>query len=136
MNKLAWLIALTPACITPSVVESSGRAVEAPAVELQWRAAVAADFDGLFESLSIEGEAAAALWRVAYHFARDGSFSGAALVIGGTHPEFQTLSGTWTATDGRIELGDGEWIDARAAEGHLRLESAGGIVILRRAVVQ
>lgn len=135
--KCAWLaLALAPACITPSVVDSSGRQVEVKAEQLAWRPATAADLSGLFESVAIEGEAAAALWRAYYHFAADGTYTGAALVIGGANPEFQTLSGSWRLEGGLLDLGDGIPILVSAAEQLLRMESEGGVATFRRAAVQ
>jgi hypothetical protein len=130
------LAACVPACIAPSVLDSSGRAVAAPSAPLVWRTALADDFDGLFESVRIEGEAAASLWKLYYHFARDGSYTGAALVIAGAQPEFQTLSGRWTIDAGRLDLGDGQAIEAQADGEHLRLSSEGGVAVLRRVEVE
>ncbi|MBL8863673.1 MAG: hypothetical protein JNK02_16910 [Planctomycetes bacterium] len=140
MSRGTLLLALAalgaPACIAPSVVQSSGRAVALDSAPLEWRPATPDDVAGLFESASIEGEAAAALWRVWYAFAADGTYSGAALVLGETHPVFQTLSGSWTLSDGQLDLGDGQTAPVAAAEDHLRLEGDGGVVILRRCRVQ
>jgi hypothetical protein len=127
---------LASACIASSVVESSGRAVAPASVELDWRPARGEDLRGLFESVSIEGEAAASLWRVLYVFAEDGSYSGAALVLGAGNPEFQTLSGRWALVGDDLDLGDGQTVRASVAADHLKLESAGGIAILRRVAVQ
>ena len=91
---------------------------------------------GLYESTSIEGDAAAALWKVYYHFAADGSYTGAALVIGATHPEFQTLAGTWSLAGGVLDLGQGEQLTARAADGYLELASSGGVAVLHRVALQ
>ena len=130
-----WLL-VAPACIAPSVVDSSGRAVAPTTSELAWRPARREDLRGLYESVSIEGEAAAALWKVYYVFAEDGSYSGAALVLGAASPEFQTLSGHWTLEGEILDLGEGQTARASAAGEHLKLESDGGVAILRRAAVQ
>jgi hypothetical protein len=134
--ELALAMTAAPACITPSVLESSGRAVEVAPAELAWRPAVAEDLRGLWESVAIEGEAAASLWRVYYHFASDGTYTGAALVIGGAQPEFQTLSGSWTLADGVLDLGEGNTARASVAALELRLQTDGGTAILRQAAVQ
>ena len=131
---LALLIA-APACIMPSVLEEKERAVEPAPADVQWRATTAADLNGLFESVSIEGEQAAALWKIYYHFASDGTFSGAALVIGGRQPAFQTLSGTWKLDENGLDLGDGTPVRASCAPDQLKLESQGTVVILRRVAI-
>ncbi len=128
--------ALLPACITPSVIESSGRALAPPTTNFEWREPRPADFEGLFESESIEGEVAAALWKVWYVFSSGGAYSGAALVLGGTTPEFQTLSGTWSLDGDQLDLGDGQVVRASATDDHLRLASEGGVAILRRSTIQ
>lgn len=128
--------ALFTGCITPSVIDSSGRAIEPTSVMHEWRPAQTSDFDGLFESVSIEGEVAAALWKIYYVFSTDGSYSGAALVLGGAAPEFQTLSGRWMLDGDRLDLGDGRVVHASADENHIRLESEGGVAILRRSAIQ
>lgn len=124
------------ACAGSSRLERSDRAVAPEQAQLDWLPAEPADLLGLFESVSIEGEAASALWKVYYHFAADGSYTGAALVIGGSHPEFQTLSGSWTLAHGILDLGQDERLSVRAAPDHLELESSGGIAILRRVELQ
>lgn len=135
-SPLAWLcLLLSPACIASSVVESAGRAVAPPTSDLDWRPAVREDLRGLFESISIEGEAAASLWKIYYVFAEDGSYSGAALVLGERHLEFQTLSGTWTIEGQVLDLGEGQATRAWTAADHLKLESDGSVAILRRAEV-
>jgi hypothetical protein len=136
MRSTFLLALLAPACIAPSVVDSSGRAVALAATQVEWRDAQPADFDGLFESTAIEGDAAAAIGRIYYHFASSGSYTGAALVIGGADPEFQTLTGRWAlGTDG-LDLGDGVPVRASAAEGWLRLASEGGVVTLHKQAIE
>jgi hypothetical protein len=136
------LFLATPACITPNVLDKNARAVEAPPAQIAWQAAKAADFNGLFESTSIEGEAAASLWKIYYHFANDGTFTGAALVIGGPQPAFQTLSGTWKLDERGLDLGDGQLVRAFATAEQLKIEHEGdaevpgGVVILRRVAMQ
>ena len=132
MRALALSLLAAPACIMPSVLDEKARAVERAPAEVEWRAARAEDFLGLFESVSIEGEQAAALWKVYYHFASDGTFTGAALVIGGPQPAFQTLSGTWKLDADGLDLGDGQPVRASCAPDQLKLESAGTVVILKR----
>lgn len=131
---------LAPACVHAKVLSETERAVDARAPETLWRPAEPADLRGLFESVSIEGEAAAALWRIYYHFAEDGSYTGAALTLGGAQPEFQTLSGTWrldvSSVGGASLEFDGETrAKAEVAGDELRLETEGGVVVLRRAAI-
>lgn len=133
---LLALLAISPACFAAKVIDSKDRAVEPPASQLAWRDARAEDFRGLFESTSIEGEAAAAYWKIYYHFADDGSYTGAALVVGGAQPEFQTLSGTWKLDEQGLDLGNGQVGRAFAAPDHLKLESEGITVILRHVAAQ
>lgn len=132
----ALALALFPACIAPSVVASSGRSVAVEQAEPAWRPAEASDLAGLFESTAIEGEVSASLSRVWYHFAADGTYSGAALVVAGENPLFQTLSGSWSLADGVLDLGDGTSVRASVAGERLRLESEGGVALLARAAVR
>src|SRR5262245_11612234 len=133
---LIGVVALASACVHAQVVGKDDRAVDARAPERSWRPAEAGDVHGLYESLSIEGEAAAALWRIYYHFAEDGTYSGAALTLGGAQPEFQTLSGTWRLTDSTIEFDGATTARAEVAGDELRLETEGGVVVLRRTEIQ
>lgn len=136
MRALLWVLLLAaPACIMPSVLDEKHRAVERAPAEIQWRAAKVEDLNGLYESVSIEGEQAAALWKIYYHFASDGTFTGAALVIGGPQPAFQTLSGTWKLDENGLDLGDGKPVRTLAAPDQLKLESEGTVVILKRVAI-
>ncbi len=141
-SKCLLLAGLCGGCIAPSVVDSAGRAVELAPAPTNWAPARAEQLDGLFESLSIEGEAAASLWRVHYHFVRTsteapvGTYSGAALVIGGASPQFQTLSGEWSLSNGRLEFSDGSGAQVFASGEWLKLASDGGVVVFRKAAIQ
>ncbi len=139
-SRFAYILiagcALLTGCITPSVIDSSGRAIAPVTAKHDWRPPQATDFEGLFESVSIEGEVAAALWKLYYAFSPDGSYSGAALVLGGAAPEFQTLSGRWLLDGDRLDLGDGQVVRASADEEHIRLASEGGVAILRRSAIE
>jgi len=140
MHRLRWIawscLCFAPACIASSVVESSGRAVTNTVVDLAWRPVRPEDLRGFYESVSIEGEVAASLLKVYYVFAADGSYSGAALALGGANPEFQTLSGSWTLAGDVLDFGDGQTTRASATDDHLKFDNEGGTAILRRAVVQ
>jgi len=129
------LLLAAPACIMPSVLDEKARAVERAPAQVQWQAPKAEDLNGLFESVSIEGEQAAVLWKIYYHFASDGTFTAAALVIGGSQPAFQTLSGTWKLDEQGLDLGDGQPVRASWAPEQLKLESEGTVVILRRVAI-
>jgi len=133
---LLGVLALAPACVHAKVMAQDDRAVAAFAGEQVWRPAEAADVHGLYESVSIEGDAAAALWRIYYHFADDGTYTGAALTLGGSQPEFQTLSGTWHLTDSTLDFDSTTTARALVAGDELRLETEGGVVVLRRTAIQ
>lgn len=130
----AWIGAA--GCITPSVLDESKRAVDVPLASLVWTAARAEDLRGLFESVAIEGDAAAGMAKVLYHFDTSGSYTGAALLIGGETPQFQTLSGRWTLAESGLDLGDGTIVRAQIAGDYLRLSSEGGVATLRRAAIE
>ena len=121
---------MTPGCLASSVVPSAERVAIAPKLEQSWRRATVEDLRGFFESLSIEGEAAASVRKLYYHFAADGSFSGAALL---QQPdgslEFATLRGGWTLESGRLQLDDSDPAQASVSAGQLKLDSSSGSVI-------
>jgi hypothetical protein len=106
---------------------------------MAWVEATPPDLAGLFESVRIDGPAAAAVWRLYYHFSpeddRGGAYTGAALVVGEDGPAFETLSGRWALAHGVLDLGEGESARCSIAEDRLRLETSNGSVILRRASV-
>lgn len=134
-----WLTPLFAAsgCIAPSVLDDAQRLPEASApARLDWRPAQAADLLGYWESSAVEGDAAAALRKLYYLFAADGSYTGAALVAGATGPQFQTLDGSWTLADGLLDLGDGATAEAQVAPGWLRLVNEGGTLLLERSVLE
>lgn len=133
---LLGVVALASACYHARVLGQAERAVAPLAPERSWRPAEPSDLHGLYESVSIEGEAAAALWRIHYHFAPDGTYSGAALMLGGPQPEFQTLSGTWRLSDSTLEFDGASSARAAIAGDELRLETEGGVVVLRRTAIQ
>jgi hypothetical protein len=126
-------LAVLPACLASSVVDASARAVEVHEDQRAWRTAEPGDLTGLFESVRLEGEAAAALWKVYYHFASDGTYTGAALVFDGERAQFQTLSGTWSLAGGRLEIDGADDSRASVSGGDLRVEGAAGTAYFRRA---
>jgi hypothetical protein len=89
----------------------------------------------LFESVRIDGEAAASVARISYFFSPDGSYTGAALVLG-EPPAFQTLSGRWSLSGETLDLGSGLRVRARVAGESLRLESELCVAQLRRVALQ
>lgn len=133
---LALLIGLSGCLGGSTVVAPEARAVRQEAVEPDWRAASPEELQGLFESVRIEGEAAAALWRLSYWFAADGSYTGAALVFDGERAAFQTLSGAWSLQDGLLELDAGPPARASVADDSLRLESDAGLAVFRRVDIE
>lgn len=130
------VLTVLPACITPSVVASEGRAPRSGLEELAWSPARAVDFAGLFESVRIEGTAAAAIGKLYYHFSPDGTYTGAALVFDAGRPAFLTLGGSWTLSDEMLDLGDGQPARASSTLDHLRLETPDGIACLRRVPIE
>lgn len=133
---LILALAAGGSCIQPSSLGREARRVVAAPSEVAWRPARAEDLRGLYESISIEGEQATLLWKLYYYFAGDGTYTGAALVLGGPQPEFETLTGAWTLDERGLELGDGQAVRASAAEDLLRLEAEGGSAILRRVPIE
>ena len=131
---VAFPLALS-ACIPSNVVAADDRAVTTTSADLAWTDPVPARLAGLYESVSIRGDAAAAMQKAYYWFAADGIFTGAALVRGDgeSTPQFQTLGGTYRIAQDQLWLGeDSEPATLRAARGHVRLTSAEGDLVLRR----
>jgi hypothetical protein len=129
---LATTALSTSACIAPSVVASSGRAVVVEESAIAWRAATAEDLIGFLRSERIEGDVAASLSRIDYYFAADGFYTGAALVLGGAHPEFQTLNGTWRLDAEGLVLDEGAPVECSANGERVRIATPDGTVVLRR----
>ncbi|MFN0242425.1 MAG: hypothetical protein ACKVWV_05980 [Planctomycetota bacterium] len=123
-------------CVSSHVVDGASRAVRVEREESTWRAATRDDLVGYFESVRIDGEAAAALLRVYYSFERAGTYSGAALIALESGPQFQTLGGTWSLEGGVLDLEGGALAHAQVAGEELRLRSDAGEVVLRRAEIQ
>jgi hypothetical protein len=120
-------------CVPSNVVAADERAVAMPSDKLAWDAALPAGLTGLYESVSIRGDAAQSLLKVYYWFAASGEFTGAALVLVDGVRQFQTLAGRYRIDAGSILLGDDSAPAALlAAKDHLRLTSADGEVTLRR----
>ena len=137
MRKLApALLLAATACITPNVLDESARSVAPAPVAFAWQPARAENLRGLFESISIEGESAAALWKIYYHFGEDGTYTGAALIQDGAQPHFQTLSGAWKLGESGLDLGNDQIAKASAAPDALKLEVAGTTMILRRVALE
>jgi hypothetical protein len=135
-------LALGCAACSSAPLAPEARALVEARPEIAWRAAEPADLAGLFETERLEGEAAGALRKLWYCFEVDatpaegcdasGSYSGAALVFDGERTRFQTLAGRWTLEGAALELGAGEALRVRAAEGRLEIEGATGLAFLRR----
>lgn len=130
------LVALTAGCYPSNVLDTSLRAVEIEAPDVDDWAPVARDqFPGTYASESIFGDAAASLLDVRYVFRDNGTYSGAALVVGESGLEYQTLTGTWSISDSGSTL----VLDDRAPgfslgmhENRIRVASDAGTVILER----
>lgn len=131
---LALTVALPLGCIPSNVVADDQRAVTSKPDELVWSAVEAASLSGLYESVRIEGEIASGMWKVLYHFAPNGAFSGAALILDEGGPVFQTLRGRYSLAAGEVRLGeDAEPAKLDTAPDHLRIRTADGTIVLRRA---
>ncbi len=132
------LLVLSVGCYPSNVLEDRDRAVVVDVAELPWGPVDAALFPGAYSSTSITGEAAASLLEVRYIFHSQGAeavggYTGAGLIVGDDGLHYQTLDGTWQLVDGRLVLDNADsGIEIESASNHLRLSSAGGVVVLRR----
>ena len=136
--RLALAAALFAAtgCLPSSVVAPEDRDANLglAIAESEWTAldADASALDGLWSSVSIEGDAGLALLRVFYHFTPDGAFTGAAL-LATDPPSFQVLSGTWELAPDGLRLGEGSPpARVEVAPDLIRLSGDEGTVVLRR----
>ncbi len=134
LRALTLLAAALPSgCIPSNVVAAEDRAIAAAPARLTFDAPVPATLEGLYESVQIDGAIAHAMWKVYYHFATGGRFTGAALVLENGLPTFQTLAGEYRIADGRITLGvDAEPASLAAAPGHVRMSTDDGQIVFRR----
>ena len=119
-------------CIAPSVLEADQRALELSDPNVAWRPASVDDLPGTYISTEVSGQLAASLRKLVYLFQAEGTYTGAAL-IDGDPPRFQTISGTWTMTEGSLSLDGGPPAHVEVApDGSLRLSGEEGSVVLRR----
>ena len=123
-------------CIASNVVATTDRLVAPAVAALAFARAGDIVLDGLYESVDIQGDAAATLRKVYYLFADDGSYTGAALVDDGEFRNFQTLSGRWRLAPEGLVLDDQPPATCEAASGELRITAPTGVLRLRRAKVQ
>jgi hypothetical protein len=125
------------ACLADTVIDEHARvaATEAGA-PIPWLPADAQALPGGWESDGIEGEAAALVWKIYYHFADDGTYTGAALVLADRNPEFQTLAGTWSVEAGALTLNSDPPVPAWIAGERMKLEGSTGTVTFRRVHFQ
>jgi hypothetical protein len=130
------LALLSVSCIASSTLSATQRSVASEHIERIWTPASPPDLDGLFESVEIDGEAAAALLRIYYCFNADHTYTGAALTTGAEHAEFATLFGSWELVDGELRLDADERVSASVSGELLRLESTLGTAVFKRASVQ
>lgn len=128
----AACLTVASGCLSSKATPRAERMPPERAPAIAWRPAERGDLLGYFESLAVEGEAAASLWRVYYHFADDDSYTGAALVGPFDAPRFQTLEGTWRLDAGGLVLDGGEPVQALSSDPLLRLDTPGGSLVLRR----
>lgn len=110
--------------------------VETSVAELQFAPMTEGTLQGLFESVQITGDAAVSLRKVYYLFFADGSYTAAALIDDGTALSFQTLSGTWQMSASGLTLDGAAPVPLEVGGEHLRLSAPGGVLVLRRGVLQ
>ena len=135
-RPLALFVLVASSCITATVIDENSRAAAIEELATEWAPATSDLLAGGWESETIEGEAAAAVLKIYYHFAADRTYTGAALVLGAANPEFQTLTGSWSLEDGRLQLNQDEPVTAEFDADRLRLESPGGTAVFRRVRFQ
>jgi hypothetical protein len=126
--------ALGAGCLTSSVVAPAERDANLGSEALAWAPLdpATATIDGLFASISIEGDASLGLLKLYYHFTPDGAFTGAAL-LATEPPTFQVLAGRWELGPDGLRLGaDSPPARVEVAGDHLRLAGDAGTVVLRR----
>jgi hypothetical protein len=123
---------LLAGCASSEPVAPEARAVKPAAETADWKPAQTATLLGTWHSRLVEGEPAASLLGLYYHFSADGSYAGAALVAG-SPPAFQVQNGHWSLAAGRLTLDEGEEpATLEEAPGMLRLTTSQGRVIFDR----
>lgn len=132
------LIVLALTSCGGTLLDASEREVVTQDAQLLWQPGTSADVPGFWLSESVSGDAAGALLMITYYFTDEGTFTGAALAFGEDgQPAFQALSGSWTCSEGTLQLEPaGETVRLERAPGHLRLETPSGSVILRREALR
>jgi len=141
VNRLARGLALLASvlplgCIASNVVAPEQRMVAADPLQLPWGPVDASALAGLWESVDVQGDAAASLRRIWYVFADGGRYTGAALAEVDGVLAFQTLSGTWSLAAAGLVLDGADAVPCAMAPDHLRLSAPGGIVVLKRGTLQ
>jgi hypothetical protein len=121
-------------CIASNVVAPEQRLVSRNPAALPFAVPAAAQLDGLYESIEISGDAAVSLRKVYYCFGRDGVYTAAALTEAEGVQSFQTLNGSWAFGARGLSLDQAEPVLLEAANDHLRLTAASGVLVLRRVV--
>jgi hypothetical protein len=133
------LALLASGCYASNVVAPADRAVVVLAPRLAWRAAVAGDLPGFYESTEITGASAGAVLRAYMFLGARGEYSAAALVVGEDHPRFAVIvdDGRWSLEPDGLDLHDGSArLQPFAAEGHLRLVSADATMVFKRVPIE
>jgi hypothetical protein len=132
---LAGFVALA-GCIPSNVVARKDRMVVTDVADLKFEPAPGLALAGLFESVEITGDAALALRKVWYLFRADGTCSAAALAEQDGTLRFQTRDGTWVSSAAGLSLDGASPVLLEKAEGHLRITTPDGALVLRQGVVQ
>lgn len=127
----ALLFGCVPGCIPSNVVAPEQRMVVDDLSALAFEPAPGMQLDGLYTSVDIRGAAAASLRKVYYLFGADGTYTAAALTEAGGVFAFQTLDGTWRSAPEGLVLDDAEPVRLERADGHVRIATGDGALVLR-----
>ncbi|MFT7535118.1 MAG: hypothetical protein ACI85K_001069 [Hyphomicrobiaceae bacterium] len=128
----ATLLLLSTGCIASNVVTPGERMVAGLQQQRVFESAPTLQLDGLFESVDIQGDAAASLRKIYYLFSSDGSYTAAALAEVAGKYSFQTLDGTWQNDAAGLVLDGGDPVTLEQSGNYLRLLAASGLVVLVR----
>lgn len=119
-------------CIASNVVAPEQRLVVDDPAQLEFAPADGQPLDGLYASIDLRGAAAAALRKIYYRFAADGTYTAAALSEVDGRYAFETLSGIWALAGDQLVLDDGDAVRLERAPQHLRITAPNGVLVLRR----
>jgi hypothetical protein len=128
---------LLAGCYPSNVIEESDRAVKLETETVAWGPLPPGGLAGAWGSERIEGDLAASLVEVHYLFHADGTYTGAGLVIGDGNPTYQTLTGVWELSEGRLTLDAiPPGLSVEASGDRIRLASETGTIVMRRIELQ